>query len=150
MALAIVASVPHALHGRGPTAILSQLERVAHPGDVVAIQPSPMGVELDWSLGVRSDDGPTRAIQLPGTRRTAALALVGRHPSGRIWLMQLTRGASTPRHYERCAPTRHYRAARLLCLRYDSAAGFGHAFSPTITAIFPDHTSTSARRHDPT
>lgn len=150
VAVTVLASVPHALHERGPTALLAQLERVSRPGDVVAIQPSPMGVELDWSLGVGGDEGPARAIHLPGMRRTVALALVGGRASGRIWLMQLTAGASNLQGYERCAPNRHYRAAQLLCLRYDSAAGFMHTSSPTISAIFPDHTSTSARRHHPT
>ncbi|MDQ1463274.1 MAG: mannosyltransferase [Actinomycetota bacterium] len=149
VAVAILASVPHALHERGSTALIAQLERVVRPGDVVAIQPSPMGVELDWSFGVRSDDGPARAIHLPGMRRTVALALVGGHPSGRIWLMQITPSASNLRHYARCAPTRHYRAARLLCLRYPFPAQFMRTSSPTVTAIFPDRPALSSRRHDP-
>ncbi len=142
LAAVMLASVPHALHERGPTVLLGQLERVARSGDVVAMQPSAMGVELDWSLGVRSDNGPARTIQLPGMSRAVALALVGRHPTGRIWLMQLKPNASDLRHYERCAPTRHYHAAQLLCLRYDFSPHFMRTTLPSIAAIFPDHPST--------
>jgi hypothetical protein len=137
-AVVVLASVPHALHERGPTALLAQLEHVAHPGDVVAMQPSPMGVELDWSLGVRGDDGPARSIRLPGMPRTVALALVGRQPTRRIWLMQLEPNPSGLRSYQRCAPTRHYHGARLLCLRYTIRPRFMRTTAPTISAIFPD------------
>jgi hypothetical protein len=143
LAAVVLASVPHALHERGPTALLAQLEHVARAGDVVAMQPSAMGVELDWSLGVRSDNGPAREIELPDMNRAVALALVGRHPTGRIWLMQLKPNASDIRHYGHCAPTRRYHAARLLCLRYAFPSAFMRTTSPTIAAIFPDHPSTS-------
>ncbi len=145
-AAVILSTVPHALHSRGPTAMLTRLERLAHTGDVVAIQPSAMGVELAWSLGIRSDDGPARAIQLPGMHRTVAFALVGRDPTGRIWLMQLEPRVLDLRHYPRCAPTRHYGAARILCLAHTFPPEFMRTSSPTIAAIFPDHRRLARRR----
>jgi len=145
-AATILSTVPHALDAPGP-GLLTQLERVARTGDVVAIQPSAMGVEVAWSLGVRSDDGPARAIQLPGIQHTEALALVGRRPSGRIWLMELRPGQLDLRHFRRCAPTRHYGTAEMLCLRDTFPHGFTHTSTPSIAAIFPDHRPAPPRPH---
>ena len=89
VAAAMLAGVPHALSRPGPAAMLAELESVARPGDVIAVQPPAKGVELDWSLAVRSDKGPVRTVPLSGIHDAVALALTGRPPSGRIWLMQL-------------------------------------------------------------
>jgi uncharacterized membrane protein len=139
IAVIMLSSVPHVLRASGPTVLLAQLERVARRGDVVAMQPLGKGVELDWSLGVRSDRGPARAIQLPGFHRTAALALTGRRPSGRIWLLHLTPNAFDVRRYRLCAPTRHYGTAQMFCLRYAFPHEFTHTSPVTIAAIFRDH-----------
>ncbi len=146
-AVVMLASVPHALHERGPTVLLARLEDVVRPGDVVAMQPSPMGVELDWSLGVRGDDGSARSIRLPGLNRAVALALVGAPPTGRIWLLQLKPEGSNLRRSEKCAPTRHYGAAQLFCLRHTFPPHFSRTTSPTIAAIFGGHPPTVASRY---
>jgi uncharacterized membrane protein len=143
-AVAVTASImmstlPAALHGSGPTAILNQVERVARAGDVIAIQPPARGVELDWNLGVRSDDGPTRAIRLPGVDHAIALALTGHRPSGRVWLLHLTAKPLDVGDYHSCAPARDFGAAQLVCLRDDFPHGFLHTSPPTIAAIFRDH-----------
>jgi uncharacterized membrane protein len=134
----MLSGVPHVLQASGPTVLLTKLERVARRGDVIAMQPLGKGVELDWNLGVRGDDGPARAIQLPGIHHSAALALTGRRPSGRIWLLRLAPDALDLRHYQLCAPTRHYGAAQMLCLRYAFPSEFTHTSLPRITAIFRD------------
>jgi hypothetical protein len=138
-ALTILSSVPDALHGSGPTAILNDVERVARAGDVIAVQPPARGVELDWSLGVRSDDGPARAIRVPGVDHAIALALTDRRPSGRVWLLHLTTKPLDVGGSHLCAPTRHYGATQLLCLHYDFPRHFPRSSPPTIAAIFPDH-----------
>ena len=134
----MLSAVPHVLQASGPTVLLAKLERVARAGDVIAMQPLGKGVELDWNLGVRSDDGPARAIQLPGIHHAAALALTGRRPSGRIWLLHLAPDGIDLRRYHLCAPTRHDGAAQLLCLRYAVPRDFTHTSLLAITAIFRD------------
>jgi hypothetical protein len=100
----------------GPTVALRELERVARPGDVIAVQPASKGVELDWTLGVRSDDGPTRSVQLAGFTQTSAIALTGRPPTGRIWVMQFRARALGIGHYRRCARTWRDGPNRLVCI----------------------------------
>ena len=148
-AVIMLSSVPRALEAPGPTVLLAKMERVARRGDVIAFQPATKAVELDWSLGVRSDDGPAGAIPLPGLQHTIALALTGRRPSGRIWLLQLKPETFDVRRYPRCAPTRHYGAVKMLCLRYafphDFPHAFAHASPPEITSIFRDHATVRHR-----
>ena len=137
-----VGTAHRTLNPPGPTAALDQLERVARSGDVIAIQPPSKGVELDWMFGVRSDDGPVRAVQLPALDDAVALALTGHRPSGRIWLVQFTRQKIDFRNYETCARTWNHGPTRMLCIRHRFARGFPRGTPPTIEAIYrrhPDH-----------
>src|SRR4029077_13971674 len=120
----------------GPTAALLELERVARPGDVVAVDPVSEGVELHWALGTRSDDGPSRAVQVAGLRRTTAIALTGRKPSGRIWLMQYNARSIGLPHYRRCARTWHNGPSRLVCIERSSVTHVTEGTEPSILTIY--------------
>jgi Dolichyl-phosphate-mannose-protein mannosyltransferase len=137
-ALLMLSSVPSALNVPGPTAALTELDRVARPGDVIAIQPPSKGVELYWTIGVRSDDGPARAVNIAGIHDAVALALTARRPTGRVWLMQLSRQPINLRAYHLCAHTWHDGASRMLCIRHRYARGFPHSTQPNIAAIYAE------------
>ena len=129
----------------GPTAALLQLERVARPGDVIAVQPASKGVELYWALGTRSDDGPSRGVQLAGFRQTTAIALTGRQPSGRIWLMQYKARSIGLRHYRQCARTWHHGPSRLVCIVRSSVPPVTEGALPSILTIY-DRSAPGMRR----
>ena len=134
-AIIMMSSVPSALYVPGPAPALTALERVARPGDVVAIQPASKGVELYWTLGARSDVGRTRAINIPGLGNAVALALEGRRPSGRIWLLQLRPLKNNLRDHARCARTWRHGPNRLLCVKYQFTRTFPKAVPSTIVAL---------------
>jgi uncharacterized membrane protein len=133
--ITMLSSVPRALYSPGPTPALVALERVARPGDVVAIQPATKGVELYWTLGARSDDGTTHAINVPGLNDAVALALESRRPSGRVWVLQFTPQKLHLRAHAPCAHTWHHGPNRLLCVRYKFPSRFPKAVPATITAL---------------
>jgi Dolichyl-phosphate-mannose-protein mannosyltransferase len=150
VALLMLASVPAALNVPGPTAALTELDRVAQPGDVIAIQPPSKGVELYWTIGVRSDDGPARAVQIKGIHDAVALALTARRPTGRIWLMQLSRQPIDLHDFHLCAHTWHNRASRMLCIRHRYTRGFPHGTPPNIAAIYAEFSRHRAPRSSTT
>jgi hypothetical protein len=119
----------------GPTVALNELEKVARPGDVVAVQPASKGVELDWTLGVRSDDGPTRSVQVAGLRSSSALALTGRPPTGRIWVMQYQAHALGLGHFRSCAHTWRHGPTRLVCIERVTRR-FATGPAPTILTLY--------------
>ena len=139
LAALMLASIPAALYTPGPTPALDRLESVARSGDVIAIQPLAKGVELDWTFAVRSDDGPARVVRLPGLGNAFALALTGRRPTGRIWLMQISPHELDLRHYRRCSRTWIHGPNRLLCIRERFAKGFPPTSPATIAAIYRTH-----------
>ena len=141
--LTMLSSVPAALGPPGPTAALRELDRVARPGDVIAVQPPSKGIELYWTMGVRSDDGPVRAVQLSGIHRAVALALTGREPSGRLWLMQISRQPIDLRRYHLCAHTWLHGPTRMLCIRWPVTEAFPPRVPSTIAALHQQY----ARRH---
>ncbi len=135
-AVVMLASTAGAIAAPGPTAALDQLDRVARPGDVIAIQPLPKGVELDWTLAIRGDDGPTRSVQLPGIRDAAAVALTGRRPTGRVWLMQITSRKIALAGDHLCAPTWHRGLTRMFCIRREFGRRFPSGSKPSIASIY--------------
>ena len=137
--VAMLASMPHAFGPPGPTAALTKLEQVARAGDIVAIEPPAKGVELDWTLAIRSDDGPARSFRLPDIHDAVALALVGRPPSGRIWLMQMKAQKLDLSGYHLCARTWRHGASRMFCIRDSPGRRFPPASEPTIAAIYDRH-----------
>ena len=137
-ALLMLASVPAALTVPGPTAALNELDRVAQPGDVIAIQPPSKGVELYWTIGVRSDDGPARAVHIRSIHDAVALALTARRPTGRIWLMQVSKQPIDLHNFHLCAHTWHNGASRMLCIRHRYTRGFPHGTRPNIAAIYAE------------
>ena len=143
-ALTMLSSVPAALGPPGPTAALRELDRVARPGDVIAVQPPSKGIELYWTMGVRTDDGPARAVQLSGIHNAVALALTGREPSGRLWLMQISRQKIDLRHYHLCARPWLHGPTRMLCIRQPATEGFPPRVPSTIAAL---HQQYGAHRH---
>jgi hypothetical protein len=144
--LAMLVTLPHVLYVPGPTAALTELQRVARPGDVVAIQPLSKSVELDWTLGVRSDDGRARVVHLPGFGNAHALALTGHRPTGRIWLMQFTDQRINRARYQTCSRTRDIGAGRMICIRERFAGGFPKTTVPTISAIYDVRPAARTRR----
>ncbi len=91
LALVLVVGMQGALRAvyqpTGPNTALNRLAAVVRPGDVVAVTPAYKGVELDWTLGVRSADGVARAVDLDGLGPNRAIALTGKPATGRIWLL---------------------------------------------------------------
>jgi hypothetical protein len=135
-ALLVVPATARSVSPVGPSASLQELERVVRPGDVIAIQPASKGVELYWTLGIRSDDGPSRSTVLPGFRHTTALALTGRRPTGRIWLMQYAAAPIPLRHYHRCARTWRHGPTRLVCIDRSSVAHLHNGLKPSILSVY--------------
>jgi uncharacterized membrane protein len=147
-ALVMLVSIPHALRTSGPTAALTELESVTRSGDVIAVQPATKAVELYWTFAVRGDDGTARAVQVPGMNNAVALALTGRRPTGRIWLLQYTDRPLDLRHQRLCARPWHHGPTRMLCIRHDFTAGFPRSWSPTIAAVQPRVTARARRATD--
>jgi uncharacterized membrane protein len=143
---AMLAAVPLVLGPTGPTAALSALESVARPGDIVAIEPPSKGVELDWTFGARSDDGPAGSVKVPGIHDAVALALTARRPSGRIWLVQMTSRPFDRRGYRLCARPWQHGPTRLLCLRRPTAQLVAHATTPSIAALYREYASPAVTR----
>jgi hypothetical protein len=94
-------------------------------------------------MGVRSDDGPARAVQLPDIHNAVALALTGRKPSGRVWLMQISRQPIDLRRYHLCAHTWQHGPTRMLCIRRPRTKAFPPPAPSTIAALHDRY----ARRH---
>ena len=105
---------------------------------MIAIQPPSKGVELDWTFGVRSDDGPARAVQLRGIHDAVALALTGRPTDGTNLAHADCRDTPhrSPHDFHLCARTWHHGASRMLCIRHRYSRGFPHGTQPTIAAIY--------------
>jgi hypothetical protein len=95
---------------------VERLERVARPGDVVAVRPARYGILVDWRVGVRGDR-PTHPVPLDGITDVDALLVTGRPRTGRVWL--LTPGGSPTRFsgYEPCAPRWTDDVTEIVCLR---------------------------------
>ena len=140
VAVAMLALLPTAAQTinapSGPTAALRELERVGRPGDIVAVQPASKGVELDWTFGVRSDDGTAHTVQLAGFRQTAALALTGGRPTGRVWIMQYTSKSFGLHHLRRCARPWHHGPTRLVCIERASMPRLTESSAPSILTLY--------------
>ena len=135
--LALLPSAAQTVNARsGPTAALNELERVDRPGDIIAVQPASKGVELDWTFGVRGDDGKAQTVQLAGFSQTSALALTGRRPSGRVWIMQYRSQRLGLRHLRRCARTWHHGPTRLICIERASLPHLIPSTAPSILSIY--------------
>lgn len=101
----------------GPNTALNRLEAVARPGDVVAVTPVPKGVELAWTLGVRSDDGLAHAVHLDGLGANRAIALTGHPSTGRIWLLDFhARSKPLVLPADQCAKPWKHGSTRVECL----------------------------------
>ena len=148
-ALVLAVMVPTAVHTittpSAPTVELTELERLARPGDVIAVQPASKGIELYWTLGIRSDDGATRAVQIVGLKQSIALELDSRPATGRIWLIQYVARPIGLAHFRTCAPTWHHGATRLLCIDRSSVSIIQGA-APSIPMIYVPGPTTSTTR----
>jgi uncharacterized membrane protein len=116
-ALVLPFGIQAAFATSGPTPQLHALEAVARPGDVVGVVSSSKGVELDWSLGVHSTHGPTRAVAIPAIPDTAGLALTGAPPTGRLWLLDWRPRTPLPTSWAHCAPTQYVGRVALICFQ---------------------------------
>jgi hypothetical protein len=98
---------------------VEQLERVAAPGDVIAVRPELYGALVDWRIGVR---GPEPIRHLHAARIPASFALrVGSGPgSGRVWLLTPAGGRTTFPGYQRCAPRWTDGVTEIVCLQSGS------------------------------
>ena len=117
LAAGLVASVaPTVSAPAGPDAPLRALEAVARPGDVAAVRPPSKGVELAWSLGVRSSHGAWRAVEvdLPST---PAIEYSGAAATDRVWLLDFHTRVQPYRRFQRCAPDRLTHGVRIMCIR---------------------------------
>ncbi|MCU1456010.1 MAG: hypothetical protein JWL73_102 [Actinomycetia bacterium] len=106
----------------GPNTALNRLEAVARPGDVVAVAPKAKSVEIQWALGVRSDDGPWQPVQLAGMPKAHAIALTGAPSTGRVWLLDFHgKGKRLVKPADQCAPVWQHGSTRVECLGARSA-----------------------------
>jgi uncharacterized membrane protein len=95
---------------------VERLERVARPGDVIAVRPARYGILVDWRIGVRGDRR-TRPVALRGIADADALLVTGEAPSGRTWLLTPGGGRTEFPGYERCAPHWTDDVTEIVCLR---------------------------------
>jgi hypothetical protein len=146
---AMLVAVPGVLGPTGPTTALTALERVARPGDIVAIEPPSKGVELDWTFGARSDDGRAGSVALPGIHNAVALALTSRPASGRIWVVQMSPQRIDLRGYQLCARPWKQGSTRLLCLRRPTAELTEHTSTPSIAALYAEYAGPRVSRPRP-
>jgi hypothetical protein len=100
----------------GPNTALNRLQAVVRPGDVVAVTPAYKGVELAWTLGVRSDNGAARSVDLDGLGANRAIVLSGT-ATGRIWLLDFhARSKPLVLPADQCAKPWMHGSTRVECL----------------------------------
>ncbi len=110
-------SVAAVRRASGPNTALNQLESVVRAGDVVAVTPRSKYVELQWSLGVRSERGPAQPVDIVGVGPARAITLTGHPPTGRIWLLDFHgKGKPLVRPADQCAPAWQHGSTRVECL----------------------------------
>ena len=106
---------------QNPDGVLRHLERVAGPGDVLAIHPGGRLAEIEWSLGVRSG-APYRVVAVRGLEGTAGIARRAGPTSGRLWLLDWAQQPLPAPSAPRCAPDWAGAGAHVYCLRQAPAA----------------------------
>ena len=100
----------------GPAdAAVAQLRAVTRPGDVVAVRPFWLEPLIDWNLGMREPQPPSR------TRNSTIsdaheLVVGGRTPTGRVWLLEPVDDRWFARDSDACAPPWSDGVSRLRCL----------------------------------
>jgi hypothetical protein len=83
---------------------------------VVAVTPAYKGVELAWTLGVRSDNGAARSVDLDGLGANRAIVLSGT-ATGRIWLLDFhARSKPLVLPADQCAKPWMHGSTRVECL----------------------------------
>ncbi|HEX3454866.1 MAG TPA: hypothetical protein VHS03_09580, partial [Gaiellaceae bacterium] len=94
---------------------VAELQRVARPGDVIAVRPARYGILVDWRIGVLGDRATTRdraAIPDSDARR-----VLGAPASGRVWLLTPLGSTTSFAGYERCARPWDDGVTTVLCLQ---------------------------------
>ncbi len=144
LAVLMIPSAIHTVTARStPDVALGHLDRVAQPGDVVAIRPRVKQPELAWSIGVHAHRSTapanvgglanTAAITIEGGPRTTSASTgtpaTGMPATGRIWLLDWNR-KPIGTGFVRCAPTWTSGTSRVLCLRRAGAGAAGGAGAP--------------------
>jgi len=82
---------------------ISELERVAQPGDVVAVRPARYGTLAAWRFDVHGSR-PTRPVTVDGIADADARQVLGARRTGRIWILTPLGSATTFAGYRSCAP----------------------------------------------
>lgn len=95
---------------------LRELERVAQPGDVVAVRPARYGILVDWRFEVRGDHA-TVDLAFDDVADTDARRVLGAPPSGRTWMLTTVGSPTEFPGYERCAAPWSDGVTTILCLR---------------------------------
>jgi hypothetical protein len=83
---------------------IAHLERVARPGDVIAVQPARYADLAEWRIGVRGELSST-PVTVRGLRDSAAFRLGPREGASRaprVWLLRFTGFDSRLGGFERC------------------------------------------------
>ena len=97
---------------------IARLERVAEPGDVIAVQPQLYGALVDWRIGVRGAE-PTRHTRVAAIPASFALRVGTRAESGRVWLLAPAGNRTDFRGFARCAPRWTDDVTQIVCLQAD-------------------------------
>src|SRR5206468_927048 len=100
--LVVPAALTALRHTDRTWAAMHHVRREAHPGDVVAVNPSWLWPRTHWYLGVRRA-GPERPITLPNLAADGLLLGSGDW-NGRVWLIEPAPYAAGSFAYTSCAP----------------------------------------------
>ena len=95
---------------------VARLQRVAEPGDVIAVQPQLYGALVDWRIGVRGDQ-PTQHTRVAAIPGSFALRVGNGAESGRVWLLAPAGNRTDFPGYTRCAPRWTDDVTEIVCLR---------------------------------
>jgi hypothetical protein len=113
----LVPSTVATLSGQEPAsaAVLARVERVARPGDAVAVHPTWLRPLTHWYISARRP-GPARSMCIEGL--SADTLVLGAAPwSGRVWLVEPVTYETPQTRLRSCGKTWQQSGYRLVCLQ---------------------------------
>lgn len=93
-AMTVPSTIAYLRQPSAPSRILAEVQRVAKPGDAVAMLPTLRMHELVWTVGVRGGR-PFHAARVPSVLRASGIEIGSAAATGRVWL--LSWGHALPR-----------------------------------------------------
>ncbi|HEX5588382.1 MAG TPA: hypothetical protein VFZ17_13800, partial [Acidimicrobiia bacterium] len=94
---------------------INELQRVAQPGDLVAVRPARYGILADWRFDVRGPR-PTREVAFDEIRDTDVRLVLGAPSTGRLWMLTTVDSPTRFERYRSCAEPWTDGVTTVLCL----------------------------------